>query len=229
MLSPAPAIQGIARQLQLAARAVLGMSRYMSSLPGGTGMSRGRPRRALCVAADIENWSGRPAPEQMRAQHTLVTVIRDACAAARLPRKFAQVNGDGVLIIAPSGIDETRTIPDLIRALQVALDQENRMLSDDARIRLRMAFAEGTIVPGPAGPAGRAVIECFRLLDSPPARHSLGEYPLADLAVIVSDGLYRDVIEQGFRSLQPSRFQCVDCSVPAKGFHAQAWVYVPDR
>jgi hypothetical protein len=186
-------------------------------------------RRALCVAVDIKNWSGRPVPEQIRAQQALVTTVREACAAAGLPRDFTQATGDGVLITAPSGIDETQVIPGLIHNLQAALCHENRMLSGAARIRLRMALTEGIIVPGPAGPGGKAVIECFRLLDSPPVRHALDEYLHADLAIVVSDGLYHDVIEQGFRGLQPSRFQRADCSVPGKGFRAQAWIYVPDE
>jgi hypothetical protein len=181
------------------------------------------------MAVDISNWSGRPVPEQVRAQHALVTTVGAACAAAGLPRGFAQVTGDGVLFTAPSGIDETRVIPDLVHKLQAALRQENRMLSAGARIRLRMALTEGVIIPGPAGLGGRAVIDCFRLLDSPPLRQALVDHPSADLAVTVSDGLYHDVVGHDFHGLEPSRFKAVDCSIPEKGFRARAWICVPGQ
>jgi hypothetical protein len=179
------------------------------------------------VAVDIKDWSHRPAPEQARAQQALATVVRAACAAAGLPGEFAQVNGDGILLIAPSGIDETRVIPVFIRALHDALRRENRMLSPGARIRLRTALTEGMIIPAPTGFAGLAVTECFRLLDSPPVRQALNHHPDADLAVIASDILYRDVIAHGYHGLEPTSFQSADCSIPDKGFRAQAWICIP--
>ncbi|HEV2779744.1 MAG TPA: hypothetical protein VGX25_10120 [Actinophytocola sp.] len=223
-MAPIPRI--VARRLRLAALSALGQGIARNSWADPAGIA-GTARRALCVAVDIKNWSGRPVPEQIQAQHALVTAVRTACAAAGLPGRFAQVNGDGVLVIAPSGIDETRAIPALIQGLRVALHHQNRILSEGARARLRVALTEGIIASGPAGVGGRAVIECFRLLNSPPVRQALDESHAGDLAVIVSDHLYRDVIEHGFHGLPAYEFQPTDCSIPDKEFHTRAWVYAP--
>ncbi|GAA2432522.1 hypothetical protein GCM10010191_53200 [Actinomadura vinacea] len=188
-----------------------------------------RSRRALCGAADIKGWSRRLVPEQIRAQQALVDAMLAACRAAGLPEEIVQSSGDGVLIMPPSDIDETAVIPDLVRGLRAALHQENRLLADGARIRLRFALTSGMVSPGPAGFNGAAVVECFRLLDSPPAKAALEDHPHAELAVIVSDHLYQDVIRNGFRDLRPEDFWPVRSTLPDKGFAANAWLYVSDR
>ncbi|MEV5749767.1 tetratricopeptide repeat protein [Actinoallomurus sp. NPDC052308] len=187
------------------------------------------PRRALCGAVDIKGWSGRPVPEQIRAQHSLVTVVHEACREAGLPEEIVQSSGDGVLIMPPSDIDETTVLPDLVRGMTTALRQENRMLSDAARIRVRLALTNGIVATGPAGFSGPAVIECFRLLDSPPAKAALVDFPRAELALIVSDYLYQDVIRHGFADLRPEDFSNVQSTLPEKSFTANAWVWVSDR
>lgn len=186
-------------------------------------------RRSLCGAADIKGWSSRLVPEQIRAQRALVEVMLAACREARLPEEIVQSSGDGVLIMAPSDIDESVVIPDLIQGLQIALHQENRLLAEAAKIRLRFALTSGMVTPGPAGFSGRAVIECFRLLDSPPAKSALVDFPHAQLTVIVSDHLFQDVIRNGFRNLRSEDFWPVRSTLPDKGFSANAWLYVSDR
>jgi tetratricopeptide (TPR) repeat protein len=187
------------------------------------------PRRTLCGAVDIKGWSGRPVPEQIRAQQSLVTVVRCACREAGLPEEIVQNSGDGVLIMPPGDIDESTAIPDLVRGMTTALRQENRLLSEAARIRLRLALSSGMVATGPTGFSGPAIIECFRLLDSPPARAALTDFAQAELAVIVSDYLYRDVIQHGFRDLRAEDFWSVRSTLPEKSFTANAWVWVSDR
>ncbi|MFI7106422.1 tetratricopeptide repeat protein [Nonomuraea sp. NPDC050227] len=187
------------------------------------------PRRVLCGAVDIKGWSGRPVPEQIRAQQSLVTVVYAACRAAGLPEEIVQSSGDGVLIMPPSDIDETAVVPELVHGLTVALRQENRLLSEGARIRLRLSLTNGVVSTGPTGFSGPAIIECFRLLDSPAVKSVLVDHPAAELAVVVSDHLYQDVIRHGFRSLRPEEFWRVDGTIPERGFSATAWVWVSER
>ncbi|MFI6497930.1 tetratricopeptide repeat protein [Nonomuraea typhae] len=168
-------------------------------------------------------------PEQIRAQRSLVTVVHAACRAAGLPEEIVQSSGDGVLIMPPSDIDETAVIPDLVRGLTTALRQENRLLSEAARIRLRLALTNGVVAPGPTGFSGPAIIECFRLLDSPVIKTALVDFPAAELAVIVSDHLYQDVIRHGFRDLDAEDFWRVQSIIQDRGFSATAWVWVSNR
>ncbi|MFI0480863.1 tetratricopeptide repeat protein [Actinomadura sp. 9N215] len=188
-----------------------------------------RSRRSLCAGLDIKGWSSRLVPEQIRAQQALVGVALTACREAGLPEEIVQSSGDGVLIMPPSDIDESAVIPALVSELEVALWQENRLLADAARIRLRLALTSGLVTPGPAGFNGTAVIDCFRLLDSPPVKAALDDFPRAQLAVIVSDHLFQDVIRNGFRSLRAEDFWQVRSSLPGKGFSMDAWLYVSDR
>ncbi|WUH98630.1 hypothetical protein OHR68_34780 [Spirillospora sp. NBC_00431] len=184
-------------------------------------------QRRLCIAADIKKWSTRKVPEQIQAQQSLATVTRAACRAAGLPESIAQTQGDGVLLLAPAGIDETAVIPAFVHALTVALEQENRMLAESARIRLRLSLTTGSISDGPTGFGGAAIVECFRLLDSAPVRTALDDHPNAHLALIVSDHLYRDVIQHDFGSLRSADFWPGRSVV--KDFAADAWVAVSDR
>ncbi|MFA1548393.1 tetratricopeptide repeat protein [Actinomadura chokoriensis] len=188
-----------------------------------------RSRRSLCAGLDIKGWSRRLVPEQIRAQQALVSVALAACREAGLPEEIVQSSGDGVLIMPPSDIDESTVIPALISELEVALWQENRLLAEAARIRLRLAMTSGLVTPGPAGFNGTAVIDCFRLLDSPPVKAALEDFPEAQLAVIVSDHLFQDVIRNGFRSLRAEDFWQVRSTLPGKGFSMDAWLYVSDR
>ncbi|MGP4024031.1 tetratricopeptide repeat protein [Actinomadura sp. 3N407] len=188
-----------------------------------------RSRRSLCAGLDIKGWSRRLVPEQIRAQQALVSVALAACREAGLPERIVQSSGDGVLIMPPSDIDESAVIPALVAELEVALRQENRLLAEAARIRLRLALTSGLVTPGPAGFNGTAVIDCFRLLDSPPVKAALEDFPRAQLAVIVSDHLFQDVIRNGFRSLRAEDFWRVRSTVAGKGFSMDAWLYVSDR
>lgn len=187
--------------------------------------------RTLCVTADIEGWSRRLVPEQIKAQQTLLSVLDEACANAGLDRCewTIQQNGDGEVSVLPPGVDEAVVIPALIRELATSLRQANRHLSTTARIRLRLAMTAGLVHRAPNGLAGFSLIEACRLLDSAPVKAALRTFPKTDLAVIVSDFLYRDVIVNDFRDLRSTDFWKVTVELKDKEFAGDAWVYVSDR
>jgi hypothetical protein len=64
-----------------------------------------------------------------------------------------------------------------------------------------------------------------RLLDSQPIRDALAEQQGADLALIVSEELYKSTVAQRFRGLESERFRQVD--VRMAKFSGTAWLYVP--
>jgi class 3 adenylate cyclase len=154
------------------------------------------------------------------------------CAAlrfARLPERIEQFGGDGVLIIPPGDVDESLVVPDLLYGLRMALREKNEPLIPSARLRLRFALARGLVVHGSAGFAGDTVIACFRLLDSPPVRTALDTLPRAELATIISEGLFNDVVRHGFAGLRPEEFRKVRCEVPGKRFSEVARLCVTMR
>jgi class 3 adenylate cyclase len=144
-----------------------------------------------------------------------------------LPERIEQVSGDGALFVAPSGIDESRVVADLLYGLPLALRDRNAELVPAARLRLRFALTRGLVLPGPAGLAGAAVISCFRLLDSAPPRAVLRDRPERELVTIISDGLFEDVAQRVLLGPRPADFRKVDCASPAKGFAGTAWLHLP--
>ena len=76
----------------------------------------------------------------------------------------------------------------------------------------------------PHGYVGPAVIEVSRLRDAEVVRGALAG-SAAPLVVIVADGLYQDVLSQGYHGLAASAF--VRVQVEMKGFSAPAWLYAP--
>ncbi|GAA0234154.1 hypothetical protein GCM10009527_033270 [Actinomadura nitritigenes] len=79
----------------------------------------------------------------------------------------------------------------------------------------RLSLHHGELTAGPFGPAGDAPIVVQRLLDAGPPRRLLSADPERDLAYVVSDSLFDDVVRTGFCALRPDAFQAV--KVTAKG------------
>lgn len=63
------------------------------------------------------------------------------------------------------------------------------------------------MIPGPLGPAGDGPVVVCRLVDAPPFRRFLELQNHRDLALIVSDSLYHDVVRTGLCALNPAEFQ----------------------
>ncbi|WP_283136992.1 tetratricopeptide repeat protein [Rhizohabitans arisaemae] len=185
--------------------------------------------RGLCVMVDIVGWSTRKIPGQIRAQLDLADILDQASTKAALDRTLwaRQDQGDGELALLPANLDDSVVIADLVREIVIALRQTNQHLSESARIRLRLSFASGLILPGATGFAGNAVIEAARLLNSAPAREAVELYPSADLVLIVSNYLYHDVIAHDFRDLRSDDFWQAEFHHRDRRF--EPWLWVSDR
>ena len=185
--------------------------------------------RRLCFAVDLERYSPRDNPGQLHAQGGIVAVLEQACRNAHLDRTYweRQPTGDGELALLAPGIDEARVVADFVRELATALYQYNRHLNDGARLRLRLAIHQGITHLGATGFGGSAVVHVCRLLEGDPLKEALREHPDTDLALIVSDQLYEDIVKPAYRDLRPDSFWKVTVDHPAKGFSAPAWIYVP--
>ncbi|GHH81930.1 hypothetical protein GCM10018781_65580 [Kitasatospora indigofera] len=184
--------------------------------------------RRLVVAVDLAGSTAQDHLRQIATQRRLADVLEVACAEAGIDRPacLRQPQGDGELLLLPPGIDEGRVVPDLVRELGIALREVNRDLSDAARLRLRAALHQGVVHEAAGGFVGRAVVRAFRLLDSAELRAVLREQPRCELALIVSGQLFEDVVEHGYRGLDPQAFRQVRVEVPEKGFAGDGWVHV---
>jgi len=184
--------------------------------------------RKLCVAYDVERYSGRGTRREYATQQRLADILEYAFREAGAPAGGVEVQeqGDGGLALLPTGgaIDEPRLIVGLISALIEGLNELNEDLVEQARVRLRVGLGEGVVHRGPHGYVGPAVIEVCRLRDADPVRSALAGSN-APLVAVVADGLYRDVLSQGYHGLPASAFAEVD--VTAKSYSGKAWIYLP--
>lgn len=170
----------------------------------------------LLLAVDIQGYSRRDTREQLRAQRLLSEALDAAARGVGLDRAGwdKQVGGDGELATLPEGVDPATVAGDFVILLDEALREVNR----DAgrfRLRVRLSLHHGTLTAGPFGPAGDAPIVVQRLLDAAPLRRLLVDDADRDLAYVVSDSLFDDVVRTGFCALPPRGFRAV--RVAAKG------------
>jgi hypothetical protein len=184
--------------------------------------------RQLIVAYDVERYSGRGSRREYATQQRLSDILEFAFEESGVPAGDAtiQEQGDGGLALLPTGgtVDEPRLLVGLISALVRALADLNEDLVEDARVRLRVGLAEGVVHRAAHGYVGSAVIEASRLRDADPVRSALAGSD-APLVVAAADGLYRDVLSQGYHGLPGCAFTPV--GVQLKSYSGQAWIYLP--
>ncbi|WP_131742340.1 hypothetical protein [Actinomadura roseirufa] len=181
------------------------------------GNREGRLSYRLLLAVDIQGYSKRDTREQLLAQRQLSDALDRAARGVGLDRERwdKQVGGDGELATLPVGTDPALVAGDFALGLADALREVNRRDAARFRLRVRLSLHHGTLTAGPFGPAGDAPIVVQRLLDAAPLRRLLVDDPGRDLAYVVSDSLFEDVVQTGFCALPPEAFHAI--KVTAKG------------
>jgi hypothetical protein len=186
------------------------------------------PQRRVMVSIDMESYSKRSNGLQHRAQEAFKRIMEDAAVESGLDRTdwLTQQGGDGELGILPPGTSE-RAVLQLVSVLDRMLREHNQGLAPEARVRLRIAVHQGLVhLDGANGFSGRPIVEVSRLVDSPQLKAALRAFPGANAALVVSDSIYHEVVEQ-YEDLRPEQFARVIASIPDKDFSTPAWIYVP--
>jgi hypothetical protein len=88
------------------------------------------------------------------------------------------------------------------------------------------ALHAGEVASDAHGHASKDLNLTFRLLDSDRLRSDLARTQ-ANLALLVSESIYNDIVRQGHRDIDAEAFQPVQ--VAAKGTYARAWLFLPGR
>ncbi|MFJ1592957.1 hypothetical protein ACIOD0_22340 [Kitasatospora albolonga] len=167
--------------------------------------------RRLTLVVDIEHYSRRTHPEQMDLQNRLDWIMGHAFRAAgvKTRRCYRQDQGDGLLFILPSEVQEGDAVPRLVSGVQTALYGANLVPGPGGRIRMRMALSVGIVSQGPTGFVGEGVESACSMVGSAGARQALADRPGSDLAFIVNDHYFDDVVAQDFPGLRSSDFRPV--------------------
>ncbi|MEJ3746283.1 hypothetical protein WEI85_23705 [Actinomycetes bacterium KLBMP 9797] len=177
----------------------------------------------------MESYSGRTNVLQHRAQAAFKGIMEEATGELGLRRVdwLIQQGGDGELAILPPGTSERVVVSRLAPIVDRLLREHNQGLASEAKVRLRIAVHQGLVhLDGANGFPSEAIVHVCRLVDSPQLKAMLRRFPGANVALIISDSLYHDVVRH-YQDLRPEQFACVSARLPEKNFNATAWIYVP--
>ncbi|MFI0357164.1 hypothetical protein [Actinomadura sp. 9N407] len=132
--------------------------------------------------------------------------------------------GDGVMVIVPPHFDTALLITTVVTRLRAAVRRHNAFSSEAAQMRLRVAVHTGEAHWDGTGLVGEAVNHTFRILDAGAFKDLLRDSG-ADLALIVSQRVYDDVVRHGRELVDPGDYRQIDVEV--KETQTTAWVSVP--
>jgi hypothetical protein len=182
------------------------------------------------VSFDVKGFSARNTRQQERLKLDLDRILTAAAGAAGLDRDEwkRQPAGDGELAILPASVNLLSLVRRFTGELDTLLTDHNEEHSEQNRIRLRVAMHIGPVTPGGRlGAGGQALIDVSRLLDSRPVRAALTQARAANLALIVSDAVFRQVVVTELDGIRPAQFRKVLVDLPEKKFRQDAYIYIP--
>ncbi|MFJ6075644.1 hypothetical protein ACIQFU_33245 [Streptomyces sp. NPDC093065] len=176
---------------------------------------------------DAQAYGSRNDRRQSEIQHDLPRLLDRAARASGLDRAqwHIQRKGDEQLAVRPVDGQEPRIVDDYVRHLVAELREYNLQRVPEARMRLRAAIHHGLVELADNGFAGAAVVATARLLNAPALYASLDARTEADLVLLLSDGVYRSVVQGGHTTLTSEDFTPV--GVRVKDYEDTAWIRVP--
>ncbi|WP_431917801.1 CATRA conflict system CASPASE/TPR repeat-associated protein [Nonomuraea jabiensis] len=213
-----------------------GVQRIVQSMPpqesprGPTAPARTPGRRTpgrvlvrMGFAVDIVDYSSRSSPQKTDLQERLAEMSEQVLEdmGIDIATTDRQPTGDGMNVFLPESLEPHTTLPRLLHAWRDRLARDNQRYSD--RMRLRMAVVLGSVGVAALGYSGSTIVEVSRMLNSDLLRQAMRDRPAADLAVLISDPLYKYVVGEGYPGLDSS--ECERCSVESKGFETDAWLW----
>lgn len=186
------------------------------------------PHRRLCLAADVEQYSRLDTRTQSAVQSELVRMLDEAAALTGLNRAAwaRQPQGDLEFAVLPEATSEAVVLGRFVHHLGVRLGDRNARPAAK-RVRLRVAVDAGLVAHAALGYAGPAPVAVARYVNAPQLKAVLATLTAADLAIIVSDRLYQDVVRSGRWDLDPAQY--VRVHVQVKEFGGYGWIRVPGQ
>lgn len=184
----------------------------------------------LCTlfAVDIAGFTspGRDDEIRLYLHEELYEVLEKAFDGSGIPwaRCFHEDRGDGALIVVPPGVACKGIIDPLPERLRGLIRRHNHVSCQAAGIQLRAAAHIGPVEHDGHGFVGSDINLLFRMLEAPPLKRALAGSG-AELALIVSDDVYRRLVCRCPSLISPEAFQRVKFQV--KRDRACGWTYLP--
>ena len=181
--------------------------------------------RRVCLLADIDGYGEQQPVAQSGLTLRLKGVIGAALKSAGVDSSetWRQDRVSRQLALLPVAADAATVIPLLARGLVAELGKD-RAAANGPPLRVRVAITRDSVTQVKGSYVGRAVVTATRLLDSPAVRAELSGDPAALLALIVSDGVYQDVLARGGDHFPLDGFRRVNVEVPEQGWQGRGWV-----
>jgi hypothetical protein len=127
------------------------------------------------------------------------------------------------MVLLDPQIPTTRVVDVLVPRLAATLAELNDRAAREERLRLRLALHRGEVLIDPHGFVGGALVETSRLSNTAALREQL-DSTVADLGVIVSDLVWKQLLESHRAPLDPTLWRPVTCST--HGVATRAWLQV---
>jgi hypothetical protein len=180
------------------------------------------------VGVDINGFTRPDRDDDIRRflHRALYGMVMTALRQADIPWEdcFHEDRGDGILIVIPPSITARGVIDPFVSNLRKLIRLHNHACQPAAKIQLRVATHIGPVDLDEEGFVGSVVNHMARMLDAPRLKRSL-DTSTAELAFIVSEYVYNNVICPYPTLLNPSDFQAIRFQV--KYTRAKAWIYLP--
>jgi hypothetical protein len=182
-----------------------------------------KPQHRGMFALDIASFSRRDPDLQLYLRTTLYHIAEESCAAAGIcwANCYREDRGDGFLVITPAELSIDNLLNGFVTNLRTSLRKNNKVASASAQLALRMAIHAGYVYLDDHGAAGTAVTHLTRLLDAPAFRAGLTSR--SELALIVSDYLYQEIIGYAPGHIDPCAFQAL--TVEVKETISIGWIW----
>lgn len=152
-------------------------------------------------------------------QSLFVTGVADAVGEPVVDR------GDGLLtLIRPvDAVPKTLLLSAVVPTLTRLLTQHNNAVAHrEPRLRLRLALHAGEVHFDGLGCYGESIDLACRLAEAPETKRALADGH-DDLALVVSDDIYRSVVRQGYDGIDSGAFSPA-VRVRLGGMHHRGWV-----
>ncbi|QCX80713.1 hypothetical protein C9F11_35650 [Streptomyces sp. YIM 121038] len=180
----------------------------------------------LVVSADVKGAGRLGHQAKLRSRRAMYEVFEAAFAAVGVGGQVhVEDRGDGVLAALAPQVPPAAMVGLWLEEVHQGLREHNRGVREP--LRLRIAMHGGPVSHDGRGLVGRAVDLTCRLCDSEPARAILAADDGVDVVFVVSDVLYRSVVAEGGRFVEPEHYRPLP--VRAKETDEVAWFHVPRR